>query len=122
MNPNTKPTTLASLILRALGVSPSFSPASAGRPSKGRRAGAYGRGLQNQIARRNRDRMERERKAGKRTQHRDEHGAFTLTGAKTFYDSTLVADSRRHEFSVEHHDGVVSRRKWLAGVSAQRGY
>ena len=39
---------------------------------------------------------------------RDDHGAYTLTGRDPL-----------HRFNL---DGSDSRRKWLAGISAQRGY
>ena len=62
--------------------------------TNGKLRGIYGQGLQTKF---NRDRAEQQAKLSHR---RDEDGAFTLTG----------------------HDEVIGRRKWLAGISAQRGY
>lgn len=46
----------------------------------------------------------------------DEHGAYTVTGPM-FFAPELSSDSRYHDA----FNGYV-RRKWLAGISAQRGY
>lgn len=69
-----------------------YRGATAERPTKKRKAGAYGRGLRNHFTARARQRQI------VRDLHplEDQHGAYTLVGD--------------------------TRRKWLAGVSAQRGY
>lgn len=64
--------------------------------------GAYGRGLRNAITSKGAARMAKLHKL------QDEHGAYTLTGRDPL-----------HRFNL---DGSDSRRKWLAGISAQRGY
>ncbi len=58
------------------------------------KAGTYGRGLQNHF---NRKRQQEQQKL---PHLRDEHGAYTLTGRSPF----------------------TPRRKWLGGISAQRGF
>lgn len=79
-------------------------------PSRGRRghaAGAYGRGLRNAITKKNRAALPRVGVL------RDDAGAFTLIGKERVLETI--------------EDGVPTvtvhpRRKWLAGISAQRGY
>jgi hypothetical protein len=67
--------------------------------------GVYGIGLLELQRRRNLKRI-----ADTTPQHlRDEHGTFTLTGA-----ARLVIESP--------FPARMERRKWLAGISAQRGY
>ena len=68
------------------------------RPSRGRAAGAYGRGLNNHF---NRKRLS----ARPNPELRDAHGAFTYTGRE-----------------VDPLTGITMRRVWLAGESARRGY
>lgn len=63
-----------------------------------RKGGTYGRGLRNHFAGLQRERLAKV-KVGVL---RDEHGSYTVTGR----DSTTGEQSR----------------KWLAGISAQRGY
>lgn len=62
-------------------------------------------------------------KARKRKQHvhplRDEHGAYTLTGFGGMVPQ-IVGYESSGECIVEMRD--IPRRKWLAGISAQRGY
>jgi hypothetical protein len=103
MNPN-----LASRVLASIGLLNVFTqnaplPAFRG-PTRGKSRGKktrYVQGLQNHFARKQRDRMQAE----KTHPLRDEHGAYTRTGAQP----------------CEPWQGQ-KRRKWLAGISAQRGY
>lgn len=61
---------------------------------------------------------------------RDEHGAYTLTGGTyTVEGEGLQPTSREHLFGgvfkgvgAGGHSEYTARRKWLAGISAQRGY
>lgn len=78
-----------------------FRNPTSSKPTKGRKAGAYGRGLQNHF---NRQRL----KACKRRGPVDKLGAYTLIG-------------QRHPFqAAQLKDG--GRRMWLGGISAMRGY
>lgn len=107
-------TSLASRLLAGIGLtSAAFShvnsaPAFRGptRSKRGAKKSRYVDGLMNHFARRQRDRMQAKR------MHplRDEHGTYTLTGAL--------------EHPPLHANGTnyPKRRKWLAGISAQRGY
>jgi hypothetical protein len=55
---------------------------------------------------------------------RDEHGALTLTGAEVQW-TDMEPDSRHYELGGETGPEAFikfTRRIWLAGVSAQRGY
>jgi hypothetical protein len=61
---------------------------------------------------------------------RDGHGAYTLTGAtyemQAAPGETIEPSSREHVFGGSFgnggHTDYTARRKWLAGISAQRGY
>lgn len=64
-------------------------------------SGVYSLGIVQPQRKRDQQRMQ------KIHTRRDEHGAFTLVG-------------RRDTFAHADHDD--SRRKWLAGISAQRGF
>lgn len=58
----------------------------------------------------------------KQHQHplRDEHGAYTLTGFRGMLPEVVGQDGVTGEFVIEMR--YFSARKWLAGISAQRGY
>jgi hypothetical protein len=65
----------------------------------------------------------------KRKQHahqlHDEHGAYTLVGGTYEVEGIEPDTSREHVTSswVDGEDfGYTARRKWLGGISAQRGY
>lgn len=80
-------------------------------------AGAFGRGLATARARKQLDALQRKH----RHTPRDEHGAVTQTGAVTnFVD--VPRDPRWVEHGASSDGCWHGRRKWLAGVSAQRGY
>jgi hypothetical protein len=71
--------------------------------------------------------FQRERAHKSRGQHfRDERGAYTLTGSVYSVDGLKPDEKREHVLSAgQEADGepfYTARRKWLAGVSAQRGY
>jgi hypothetical protein len=52
-----------------------------------------------------------------KAKHRDERGAFTFTGTADRYE-WVVTDER----DGSGYRQWIGRRKWLAGISAQRGY
>lgn len=52
---------------------------------------------------------------------RDEHGAFTLIGCPYSLDG-IKAGPHEHEIAGSTDGFYVVRRKWLGGVSAQRGF
>ena len=56
---------------------------------------------------------------------RDSHGAYTLVGATYEVEGMAPDSDREHVRSSWVHGedmGYTARRKWLAGISAQRGY
>lgn len=56
---------------------------------------------------------------------RDEHSAYTLVGSTYEVEGMAPDTSREHVTSSWVHGedmGYTARRKWLAGISAQRGY
>jgi len=61
---------------------------------------------------------------------RDEHGAYTLTGStyemQAAEGATITPTAGEHVFGGTFgnggHTDYAARRKWLAGISAQRGY
>jgi hypothetical protein len=52
---------------------------------------------------------------------RDEHGAYTLVGRPYELDG-IKPGPHEHEHSGSSDGVYVVQRKWLAGISAQRGY
>lgn len=52
---------------------------------------------------------------------RDEHGAYTLVG-KPYELDGIKPGPHEHEHSGSSDGVYVVQRKWLAGISAQRGY
>jgi hypothetical protein len=77
-----------------------------GQRENGALRGTYGAGIVAALARKTRESLERALSYGKdRALLRDEHGAFTFTGAQP----------------CEPWQGQ-KRRMWVAGISAQRGY
>ena len=80
--------------------------------------GVFGLGLIAASARARADDMARQhrRDASGHTKLRDEHGAYTCVGPM-FYAPGAADDARHHDC----FNGFV-RHKWLAGISAQRGY
>lgn len=90
----------------------SFQPAASWRgataPKRRAKKTSYGQGLKNHFARQQRDRMQ----AKKIHPLRDERGAFTLVGRG--------AAQEHSEGFVQHQ--LRTRRMWLGGISAQRGY
>lgn len=71
------------------------------KTAKQRAAGSYGAGLIAAGAAKRREALE------KKSGLRDEHGAYTMTG---------------HDTIAELFGNGPFRRKWLAGISAQRGF
>jgi hypothetical protein len=56
---------------------------------------------------------------------RDEHGAYTTVGSTYEVEGMAPDTAREHVTSSWVHGedmGYTARRKWLAGISAQRGY
>jgi hypothetical protein len=56
---------------------------------------------------------------------RDEHGAYTCVGSTYEVEGMAPDTDREHVISSWVHGedmGYTARRKWLAGVSAQRGH
>lgn len=56
---------------------------------------------------------------------RDEHGAYTCVGGTYEVEGMAPDANREHVTSSWVHGedmGYTARRKWLAGISAQRGY
>jgi hypothetical protein len=56
---------------------------------------------------------------------RDEHGAYTCVGSMYAVIGMRPDESSEHVFEAGQDDGepfYTARRKWLAGISAQRGY
>lgn len=74
--------------------------------------GAYGRGLRNAITSKGAARMAKLHKL------QDEHGAYTLTGAR-LKDGPGAAPLMGVSLGTIPNNG---RRTWLAGISAQRGF
>ena len=100
MNPSKTRSGMLAALMASIGVlMPAAVPFASIHSTKHKRngrgkAGAYGRGLQNAW---NRKRLQQQKKLN---HLRDEHGAYTLVGRNPF----------------------TPRRKWLAGISAIRGY
>ena len=78
------------------------------RRKAGKRAGRYGKAL---VAYWNRKRAQERQQ---RAPLRDEHGAYTLVGRNR---PVSFREFKAGEVTVKQ-----PRRKWLAGISAQRGY
>lgn len=61
-----------------------------------------------------------------KAKHRDEHGAYTCVGPVYEVYGVSPDEGREHVIGGgQESDGTVfygARRKWLAGISAQRGY
>jgi hypothetical protein len=60
-----------------------------------------------------------------KTELRDEHGAYTCVGSTYEVEGMAPDTDREHVTSSWVHGddmGYTARRKWLAGVSAQRGH
>jgi len=98
-----------------------FSQVPARRSNKrnGRGApGAYGRGLRNAIT------AKAAAKLAQRPGLRDESGAYTCTGALLTLIDVQPGPGYHEAGGASGPDGfaVTCRRKWLAGISAQRGY
>jgi hypothetical protein len=97
---------------------PQFRGPTPGKRRAGRSAGRYGRGLVNHWN------AKRLKERGRPPLH-DEHGAFTLVGPETMFVD-YAPGPRYFETCCETHPHagqvIFARRKWLAGVSAQRGY
>lgn len=53
---------------------------------------------------------------------RDQHGAVTLIGPVVEFIGGVPRDSRFVEFGGSSDGDWWGRRKWLGGISAQRGY
>jgi hypothetical protein len=96
-----------------------------------RRARIFNRRRDRDMAREFADNGQRPKFAKPRThkQHvhrqRDEHGAYTLIGSAYEVEGMEPDASREHVTSAWTHGddfGYAARRKWLAGISAQRGY
>lgn len=60
-----------------------------------------------------------------KAKHRDEHGAYTCVGS-TYEVEGMAPDTNREHVTASWVDGpdmgYTARRKWVAGISAQRGY
>ncbi len=108
---------LAAILALAFAANVSTLAGSNTRRSKKRNGrgapGAYGRGLRNAIT------AKAAAKLAQQPGLRDEHGAYTLTGFNGRLP-TIVGYDKHDECVIEMRD--VPRRKWLAGISAQRGY
>lgn len=78
----------------------------------------YGLGLLEPQRQRNLKRI-----ADTTPQHlRDDHGTFTLTGAAHHGHRGLIQAMRLDHPTLGPRSVWAGRRKWLAGISAQRGY
>ncbi len=108
---------LAAILVAAFAANVNTLAGSNTRRSKKRNGrgapGAYGRGLQNHFN------AKRAAAMAQRPGLRDEHGAYTLTGFNGRLP-TIVGYDKHDECVIEMRD--VPRRKWIAGISAQRGY
>lgn len=86
--------------------------------ANGRLVGVYGQGLLQAQRRRNQQRQQAQ--GGPR----DEHGAFTLTGALACFVDIDPGPRwcKTAGYTTPRGFGSEARRMWLAGISAQRGY
>lgn len=81
-----------------------------------KKVASYGLGIQAQF--------DRQRAASSKAKHplRDEHGAFTLTGARHGGIGGPLRYMRDDHPLLGAMSAHVGRRKWLAGISAMRGF